>query len=70
MLGALRSSFHAIRQVKVCAQKLLQEDNANVADCVLCLHAAVAEESVVTGQGPAKLAVLLLDVNVNDTQYM
>ena len=50
----------------MCAQKLLHEEIANVPDRVQCLRAAVAEESVGTGQGPAKLAVLLLDVNIND----
>lgn len=46
----------------------MQEDIANVPDRVLCLRAAVAEESVGTGQVSAKLAVLLLDVNINDTK--
>ena len=52
----------------MCARKLVQEDIANVLDRVLRLCAAVAEVSVGTGQGPAKLAVLLLDVNINDTK--
>ena len=52
----------------MCAPKLMQEEIVNVPDRVLCLRAAVAQESVGTGLGPAKLAVLLPDVNVNDTK--
>ena len=37
-------------------------------DGVLFLCADVAEESVGTGQGSTKLAVLLLDVNINATK--